>query len=197
MLEQKHEEVNEEKGYKIQAYLPYTSYPILNREIVTFIESRIDEFKKEMDDFGPLTNQVYTMLIHYDTYAYKNYVTYVFTIFLDTAGAHPNTYIKSITFDKEKQQIVTIDSLVRQYPNLLKQLSTLSLEELKHSEKFKEQGYQDIIGMLEDGTKPIAKNFRNFAFTEKGLLLFFENYQVAPYFYGSFQVNIPYSSLFS
>jgi len=51
------------------------------------------------------------------------------------------------------------------------------------------------LGMLESGTRPTLQNFKNFAFGDDGLILFFENYQVAPYFYGSFQVKIPYSKL--
>lgn len=49
--------------------------------------------------------------------------------------------------------------------------------------------------MIEDGTKPINNNFKNFAFSEDGLIIFFEQYQVAPYSFGNFEVIIPYSKL--
>lgn len=193
--ERKIEELNSEKSYKIDVYLPYTPYPVLNTAIDSMAVSYIDDFKKEISEYGVLTHQVYSLQITYDVYSYQNFVSYVFWIFMDTAGAHPNTFIRTINFDKNTNEIVTIDSLVNKYPDILNIFSKISLEELKKSKKFKENGYEDILGMLESGTRPTLKNFKNFAFSEDGIILFFENYQVAPYFYGSFQVKIPYSGL--
>ena len=193
--ERKIEETDDDKSYKIEAYLPYTPYPVLNNAIDSLASSYISDFKKEIQEYGILTHQVYSLQITYDVYSYQNFVSYVFWIFMDIAGAHPNTFIRTITFDKKRQEIVTIDSLVDKYPNILNEFSKISLEELKKSEKFNENGYDDILGMLESGTRPVLENFKSFAFSEDGLILFFENYQVAPYFYGSFQVKIPYSKL--
>ena len=47
--------------------------------------------------------------------------------------------------------------------------------------------------MILDGTLPKKENFSNFAFTDNGLLVFFNRYQIAPYSYGSFNIIIPYS----
>lgn len=193
--EKKIEEINNEKSYKIEAYLPYTAYPILNTAIDSLASSYISDFKKEIQEYGILTHQVYSMQITYDSYFYQDYISYVFWIFMDTAGAHPNTFIKTITFNKKTNEIVTIDSLVDKYSNILNVFSKISLDELKKSEKFIENGYNDILGLLESGTSPTLENFKNFAFSEDGMILFFEPYQVAPYFYGSFQVKIPYSKL--
>ena len=49
--------------------------------------------------------------------------------------------------------------------------------------------------MILDGTLPKKENFSNFAFTDKGLLVFFNRYQIAPYSFGSFNITIPYSDL--
>ena len=49
--------------------------------------------------------------------------------------------------------------------------------------------------MLLEGTSPKEENFKNFAFSKDGLILFFEQYQVAPYSEGSFRVVIPYDKI--
>jgi hypothetical protein len=49
--------------------------------------------------------------------------------------------------------------------------------------------------MISEGTKPEANNFRNWNLEEDGILITFEEYQVAPYVYGAQEVEIPYSVL--
>ena len=48
------------------------------------------------------------------------------------------------------------------------------------------------VSMMYEGTRKIKSNFNTFALTNDGLLIFFERYQVAPYYKGEFKVLIPY-----
>jgi hypothetical protein len=48
---------------------------------------------------------------------------------------------------------------------------------------------------IDEGTKPEAKNFRNWNIEENGLKITFDEYQVAPYVFGPQEVEIPYSEL--
>ncbi len=187
----------EEKGnqYKIRIYYPYTSYSVLNQEMEKFVQKQLQEFKQNMKKYPLTPLQFYTLDISYQTYIYKDYVTYVFEIFLDTGGAHPNTYIHSISYNRATDKIITIDTLNKQYPNILNILSLESRKSLMKSKKLKEVATEERKNMIDEGTAPTLDNFRNFAFTENGLTIFFENYQVAPYVYGSFEVTIPYSIL--
>lgn len=181
--------------YKIRIYYPYTAYEVLNHEISSFIQQYKNEFQANIQNSNIPVSQFYTLDIRYDSYSYQNFISYVFFIFLDTGGAHPNTYIHTITFDKDSKKVVTIESLMKKNSTILEILSKESLFQLQQSEKFQNEDLTNIHDMLIEGTRPIAKNFRNFAFSSDGLLIFFENYQVAPYVYGSFQVKIPYSKL--
>lgn len=183
------------KQYKIRIYYPYTPYSTLNQAIESFIQGQIKDFKQNMKEYPLSPLQFYTLDISYQTYTYKNYITYVFEIFLDTGGAHPNTYIHTISYNKKTDQIVTINTLIKEQPNILETLSKESRAKLMTSDKFKEANIEDIKDMIIEGTNAVEKNFRNFAFSKDGLILFFENYQVAPYVYGSFEVTIPYSTL--
>ena len=53
----------------------------------------------------------------------------------------------------------------------------------------------DIIDMMLDGTTPIKNNFKNFVFTSNGLMLIFERYQIAPYYFGEYNITIPYQQI--
>lgn len=180
-------------NYKIKVYYPYTSYESLNKIIDEAIKKIIDEFIATVLENKTLQHQFYTLNINYDKYQYKDYLSYVFYISVYTGGAHPNNTILTISYAKNKDKIITIDDLAKQYPALLNNLSNESRSYFVKDQNFNDN---DIKDMLIDGTMPNQNNFKNFAFSEMGLLIFFEQYQIAPYSYGEFEIVIPYSKIF-
>ncbi len=180
-------------NYKIKVYYPYTSYESLNKIIDEAIKKIIDEFIATVLENKTLQHQLYTLNINYDKYQYKDYLSYVFYISVYTGGAHPNNTILTISYAKNKDKIITIDDLAKQYPALLNNLSNESRSYFVKDQNFNDN---DIKDMLIDGTMPNQNNFKNFAFSEMGLLIFFEQYQIAPYSYGEFEIVIPYSKIF-
>lgn len=190
--EKKINEISLELHYKVNIYYPYTSYPNLNKEIENLVGKWLDQLEVVVEEGINLEDQFYTLDIHYDTYTYQNYISYVFTCFLDTGGAHPNTYIETISFDKEKNNLFTIDSFQKTNINILSRFSEISRKELCQNKKLLDS---NVWNMVLEGTRPIDKNFKNFAFSEQGVIVFFERYQIAPYSYGSYQVIIPYSQI--
>ncbi len=175
-------------SYKVNIHYPYTSYNNLNQEIEKLIKKYLTDFMNADKPF--LENQVYSLDITYDTYKYKSIISYVFTIFIDTGGAHPNTIIETITYNTSNNQLITIDYLLKENNNILDILSKKSRAILAKNSDLKQGNIQD---MILDGTLPKKENFSNFAFTDNGLLVFFNRYQIAPYSYGSFNIIIPYS----
>ena len=177
-------------SYKVNIHYPYTGYNNLNKEVEKLIKKYLTDFMKADKPF--LDNQVYSLDITYDTYKYQNIVSYVFTIFIDTGGAHPNTIIETISYNTKDNILITIDSLIEENNNILDKLSKESRLILAKNSNLKQENIQD---MILDGTLPKKENFSNFAFTDKGLLVFFNRYQIAPYSFGSFNITIPYSDL--
>ena len=49
--------------------------------------------------------------------------------------------------------------------------------------------------MMIEGTSEKIENYSNFAITNNGILVFFDYYQVAPYYYGVQKVLILYNKL--
>lgn len=178
--------------YKIDVYYPVSDYSVLNNAVMKMINDCLNQFRKFIKDNGFSLNQYYTLNIFYNKYEYSNYLSYVFRISEYTGGAHPNNTVSTISYNKDNNTIITIESLVKDNEKLLDLLSNESRSILKSNPLFK----TDIIyDMMIAGTKPEMKNFKNLAFSKDGLIIFFEQYQIAPYSYGEFNVVIPYSKL--
>ena len=174
------------KNYKIQIYYPITEYKKLNNTITKQITSYLKEFKNNIKLSNIPINQYYHLIILFEKYEYKNYISFVFRIEDFTGGAHPNHRIYTIVYDTKENKIINIDDLINKNKNTLEILSKFSRNELKGNKKITD------FSMLYEGTKKEKENFTNFVFSKEGLIIFFPQYQVAPYSQGEFNVIIPY-----
>ena len=183
-------ESNSLHNYEINIDYPKTTYIKLNNLIKEKIDTYINTFKNDIKNIYVQQDQYYTLNITYDSYVYKQYISYAFYIEYYTGGAHPNHEIWTIIYDTNSNQVITIDDLIKKDKNILKILSNISRNEL-----IKNKNIVDI-NMLMTGTKPINENFSRFVFSDKGLIIFFERYQVAPYSSGNFNVIVPYNKIY-
>lgn len=181
-----------EEDYEIEIYYPESKYSLLNEKIKNKMEKYINEFKEEIKEFEKIGDNKFTLSINFDSYEYEEYISYVFHIFVDLQGAHPNTYIWTISYDIKSKELIDINTLVRKNKDILNILSGYAYEELKQNSSIKED---NTLDMLVDGTKPVSDNFSKFAFTKEGLKVFFQRYDVAPYYLGEFEVTVPYDKL--
>ena len=108
-----------------------------------------------------------------------------------TGGAHPNHFLYTIVFDQEKEEIFSLNDWLNCHPSLLEFFSCYSRQELIQKEKIVS------ISMMIEGTRPVISNFSHFVFVPTGIMLFFPEYQVAPYSSGAFKIVIPYSVIFN
>lgn len=169
----------------IQVSYPRTIYLKVNEACKECIETKIIDFMNYAKE--PIQeNFTYTLDVSYDDYSYNDYLSFVFYTSMYLGGAHPDNDIVTIVYDIKKNKLVTIKDLVEEKPDLLQILSKESREILKKNDKILDND------MLLSGTEANYDNFSNFAFTPMGLMLFFKNYQVAPYAAGSFKIIIPY-----
>lgn len=181
-----------EEDYEIEIYYPESNYISLNEEIKNKMEKYINEFKEEIKEFEKVGDNKFTLSINFDSYEYEEYISYVFHIFVDMQGAHPNTYIWTISYNIKSNEIVDITSLIKKNQDLLNVLSEYTYSYLENDEKIKDGNVDE---MLLNGTKPVSDNFSKFAFTKEGLKVFFQRYDVAPYYLGEFEVTVPYDKL--
>jgi hypothetical protein len=102
-------------------------------------------------------------------------------------GAHPFSNTRTVTYDLDKGEDVTLDQLFLPGSDYLGTLSAYCIAALGASE----------IGPVfsAEGAQPFAGNYRNWNVTADGLLITFDEYHVAPYAAGPQTVVVPYSEL--
>lgn len=103
-------------------------------------------------------------------------------------AAHPFQYSLTINYDLEKGRKLSLGDLFAEDAGYLKAISSYSIAELSK----RDIGF---YGGFERGAEPTSENYRNWNITNEGLLITFDEYQVAPYAAGAQTVTIPYGEL--
>ena len=177
--------INEEPmhPYKMHVDSFYTPIESLNR----YVSEKLDEIKtsflEEMKLATEQNNQIYTLNVTYDSYETEEYLSFVFYIETYTGGAHPNSEIWTVVWDKTNRLIVTNESFTKDF---LEKVSEEVRGDLLMNPKITSPTW------LFEGTRPIKENFKSFVYTNDGLLFFFSPYQVAPYSSGLFETLVFY-----
>lgn len=182
--------LKQNNNYKMNINYPITNSGLLNKEIEKIINNYKLQFNNDLKDLP--NNPNYQLDINYKDYKYNNYISYIFYIESDLGGAHPSHQIRTINYNTKENKVITIDNIIKYNSNVLNALSNLSRENLKKLKIFKSN---DINEMMINGTSPTKNNFKNFVFTQNGLMIIFERYQIAPYFFGEYNITIPYNKL--
>ena len=168
---------------------PSTNYPKVNTIIKEYLDTSINNFKNITLD---KTKTTYYLIINYKEYHYHNLISYIFFAESFTGGAHPVHLIKSFVYNINTNSFITINTLTKNNPNILNELSNYAYNTLSNKKIFQNQV---VNNMLKEGTLPTTNNFKNILFTDKGLIIYFERYQIAPYYYGDYNITIPYKDL--
>ena len=103
-------------------------------------------------------------------------------------AAHPFHYSLTLNYDLEQGRKLSLGDLFAEDAKYLKTISSYCIAELSR----RDIGF---YGGFERGAEPTAENYRNWNITNEGLLITFDEYQVAPYAAGAQAVTIPYSEL--
>jgi hypothetical protein len=164
----------------------------------TFVTDTIAEFKKN-GNFDHLTAEDITMMgfdqgrkeslkIVYLMSSSVRTVSYIFTVYEDTLGAHGNMYFHTFTFDTVTGNELTLSSVF--LPEYLTTLSSISRTELPRiMAEFAD------TSMIAEGTTPSEQNFQNFFFDNRDFVILFDPYQVAAYAAGPQTLRLPVSKI--
>jgi Protein of unknown function (DUF3298) len=161
-----------------------------NDAMVALVQEEVDSFKQNIQNL-PVTPIVVgsSLQIKFTQVSPPgNLLSLKFTIsyYMDGA-AHPGSTSRSVTYDLEAGQFVNLDQLFLRGSDYLGTISAYCIKTLKASE------IGEVID--ETGAQPTVDNYRNWNVTADGLLITFDEYQVAAYAAGPQQVTVPYSEL--
>lgn len=147
-----------------------------NQELEGFINNTImDQVQQLVDQqINNMPTQVIEML---GTYEIKNNQRNVFSLSLSNYtyhdhAAHGMTYIKSLTFDLQEGKLCELEDLFQQGSDYIERLSTLIKLQIKQRE----------IQLL-DEFNAILPN-QDFYVADKVLVIYFQLYEITPYYYG-------------
>lgn len=165
-----------------------------------FATNQIDAFKErsglqtlteadiESMDLGGERKLV--LAITYKSHLSASTVSYVFILYEDTLGAHPNGYYRTFTFDRATGTALNLDDIFNDDVDFLTVLSAQSRASLRAT-----LGENASPDMLEAGTTPHEDNFQNWYLDTGALVIIFPPYQVGPWAIGTQEVRIPKSTL--
>lgn len=168
------------------------------QEAARFEDANISELSaQDIAMFGLGENgRKYTLEADYDLYQSPVTVSYVYHMYADTLGAHPNAYYRTFTFDKNSGEGLLIDDLFAS-EDYLDVLSNETRTRLRVQMAQAMQVPQSELDteMLDAGTTPFVDNFGNFYLEGADLIIVFPPYQVGPWALGTQEVRIPRASL--
>ena len=170
----------------------------------SFAETTASQFKTD-GNFANLTHDDVQMQgldqskealsSEYKVYTGARTISYVYTIYEDTHGAHPNTYFKTFTFDTQSgRELSLADLFVSGYP-YLSHLSGRAQADLPAIINKQSNGGGADTDEIHLGTAPTEDNFANFYISGNTLVFVFAPYQVGPYALGTVLDPIPLAQL--
>jgi peptidoglycan-N-acetylglucosamine deacetylase len=125
--------------------------------------------------------------IDYEEFQYSdNIISYNFSVYTYTGGAHGNINYQTYTFDLENGTEVTYEDLFQADVNELAVISPIVQQALNEH-----LGEMTDAQWIEDGTGENPDNYQNFILTDGALIFYFDPYQVAAYAAGPQMVSIP------
>lgn len=136
----------------------------------------------------------YALDMQYKEYRSPVTISYAYTVYVDTLGAHPNGYFKTFVFDGDGVEVMLEDLFVEgsEYLDRLSQAAAAQVT----GELRARTGSEDIAGSVyAEGLAGKKENFQNFYIDRDTLVILIPPYQVAAYAAGSFEVRIPLSEL--
>jgi hypothetical protein len=107
--------------------------------------------------------------------------------FYASGAAHPGHYSITVNYDLGQSKELALSDLFLPNSNYLETISSYCIAELGKQPFFE--------GPFAEGAQPTPENYHNWNITPDGLLITFDEYQVAPYAAGPQKVTVPYSAL--
>ncbi len=139
----------------------------------------------------------YALGMDYELHSSDSTVSYVYLIYADTLGAHPNAYYRTFTFDSETGTGLTLGDLFVPGSDYLAKLSSSSRAKLvtQIAEASNVSEAELSMDMIDAGTTPDEDNYLNFYLEGDALVIIFAPYQVGPWALGMQEVRLPKSEL--
>ena len=167
-----------------------------NKKISDLINNKIDNFKKEAKDNwearkatampdDPVSDNPTEPFDFICTWKpvqnNSQYLSFVVNLYYFVGGAHGANEIYAFNYDLDAQKEISIFEFLNSSQESFEKMSELAEKEVVLKLQSKEIIADDFIDkMIKNGTKAIPENYKNFNFNRDSLIIYFQQYQVAP-----------------
>lgn len=118
------------------------------------------------------------------------YISFVINIYYFVGGAHGVTEVDAFNYDIEKNKDININDFLGS-SEALTALSELTAERITSQLQSGGLTIDNILKqMIQEGTQPTQENFNNFNFNSNSLIIYFQQYQVAPGYIGPVTITL-------
>ncbi|MCK7589691.1 DUF3298 and DUF4163 domain-containing protein [Subsaxibacter sp. CAU 1640] len=142
------------------------------------------EYETFKEDFSDTTQQWEALIESEVNYETESIVCVVVNSYIDTGGAHGNSHVTFLNFDKTTGNLLENDEIIKD-EELFKQVAKPYFEKVTKP-LTDEESEQDLF-FGEDFQLP-----ENIGFNENGVILLYNVYEIASYVQGVTEFTIPY-----
>ena len=190
------DESGKSPDYTIQAQTPFLQnsddqrVANFNNEMKLLTQEEIAKFKDNVAQTQPIPGLAGSSYVQ-DFKVLSpigNLISLRFTIMIYIEGsAHPGSHSRTVTYDLEAGQDVRMEQLFQPGSDYLERIANYCITQLKT----RNIGFEAFAS----GAQPLPENYGNWNITPDGLLITFDEYQVAAYAAGAQEVVVPYTEL--
>jgi Protein of unknown function (DUF3298) len=190
------EESGKSPDYTIKAQTPFYQgsedqrVTNFNNEMTLLTQEEIARFRDNLMQVQPMPgspgsfyDQTYKILSPPGDLVSMKYQIMIYI----QGAAHPGTHMRTVTYDLDAGSDVRMEQLFLPGSNYLERVANYCIGQL---------GSRNIgFESFSKGAQPLRENYGNWNITTDGLLITFDEYQVAAYAAGPQEVNVPYTEL--
>lgn len=196
LISQSHEESNQTPPFTITVQTPQFAgsddprVAAFNQHLSALVDKEVEMWRKSFfeNTFPTVTNGSFLEAKHTLLYQSGEVWSFKFDFhFYSDGAAHPGSYSVTLNYDLGQGRELTLGDLFLPNSNYLEAIANYCKAELS------KQPLYD--GAFTQGADPTLENYRRWNITPGGLLITFDEYQVAPYAAGPQQVTVPYAEL--
>ncbi len=146
----------------------------------------IDTYEKEINDID--TERKWDLTAIYETKEKGEVLCVVMFSGEYTGGAHPNPSLATFVYSMSKAKLYSLKDMFKSNSKYLENIAGFCSKEIT-ARKISDEKW------IKEGTQAKEENYKFFYLNNKGLVIIFPQYQVAPYSEGNQEVTIPYNYL--
>jgi hypothetical protein len=209
VFEAKTEAVSQEDSfYNIKAEYPQFDFAgqSFNEKISGLISEKIEIFKKDAKDYwearkataleGEVVpenpDQPFDFVAEWKPSRVDDkFISFYLNAYYFSGGAHGISEILGFNYDVAGQKEITINDFLGNSQENLEILSLLAKKEIVYQLQSEGMDTDGFVGqMIDDGAAATYDNYENFNFNDSSLIIYFQQYQVAPGTVGQITVTL-------